>query len=73
MVSNINDDLDKKTAANEFIDDLKNQIETQKKHFSIADNLGVLSTSNNNEQNSNKSIAIGSESSNEDDCTIIDD
>lgn len=72
MVSNINDDLDKKTAANEFIDDLKNQIETQKKHFSIANNLGVLNTSNN-EQNSNKSIAIGSESSNEDDCTIIDD
>lgn len=73
MVSNINDDLDKKTVANEPIgNDLPKQAEIKKRHFSTANKVCVINVSKNNEQNSSKTNAIEFESSNEDDCTIID-
>ncbi|XP_017754277.1 PREDICTED: transcriptional regulator ATRX-like [Eufriesea mexicana] len=73
MVSNINDDLEKKTVANESIgNDLQKQSEIQKRHFSTANKVCVINVSKNNEQNSSKTIAIEFESNNEDDCTIID-
>ena len=68
MVSNTNNDLNKKTAANEFIDDkLKEETKMQRRHFST----GIENVSKNKEKDLSKISVTESESS--DDCTIIDD
>ncbi|XP_076761786.1 uncharacterized protein LOC143429853 [Xylocopa sonorina] len=71
MVSNINDDTDRNT--NEVTDNKQGDIETRKKHFPTSGGTCIVNVSEANRQNLSRSIAINSESSNEDDCTIIDD
>ncbi|KOX69581.1 Transcriptional regulator ATRX [Melipona quadrifasciata] len=72
MVSNTNNDLNKKTAANEFINN-KSEEETkmQRRHFSTTGNIGIGNVSKNKEKDLSKTNVMESESS--DDCTIIDD
>ncbi|XP_068984234.1 uncharacterized protein [Bombus flavifrons] len=70
MVSNINDDLVKKTAANEFIDNnSRKEAKTQKGHFSITGEVDIVNVTKNKGQH----LSITSTIESEDDCTIIDD
>ncbi|XP_043509240.1 transcriptional regulator ATRX-like [Frieseomelitta varia] len=72
MVSNTNNDLNKKTAANEFINNkLKEETKMQRRHFSTTGNVGIGNISKNKEKDLSKTNVMESESS--DDCTIIDD
>ncbi|CAL7939103.1 unnamed protein product [Xylocopa violacea] len=71
MVSNMNDDIDRNT--NEVTDIKQEDIETRKRHFPTSGGTCVVNVSETDGQNLSRSIAIESESSNEDDCTIIDD
>ena len=70
MVSNINNDLVKKTVANEFIDNnSRKEAKTQKGHFSITGEVDTVSVLKNKGQR----LSITGTIESEDDCTIIDD
>ena len=70
MVSNINNDLVKKTVANEFIDNnSRKEAKTQKGHFSITGEVDTVSVLKNKGQH----LSITGTIESEDDCTIIDD
>ncbi|KOC65255.1 Transcriptional regulator ATRX [Habropoda laboriosa] len=75
MISNINNDLDKKTPTNEsmHIDESQNEGDTYNRQFSTSDDVCVANVLKNEEHDSSRTNNIDFESGNEDDCTIIDD
>lgn len=74
MNSDANNDVSEKTISNKSKDGkvLLEESEMQRGHSSTSDKISVANVLKDDEQSPSRSNAAGAESSNEDDCTIID-